>query len=305
MAPALRARALYVTSYLVTAQALQSRLELPTARELAEQALETARDLDHRELAALALTILCIEAALRDEPGQAVPLGEEALGIARSTGDSRLIGETVFALTFVPAPPDRRRELELQALASFRQAGDTVYIAGQLANLGTLEWRDGHDQAARRHYEEAMAAGEEIGSVWQLAQTWASLGVVLLYQGEPEKAAALARKALIAGRRLGLATAVAAAIFVLACCATGAGDYRRAAQLTGAHDVIDATVTGASPNYDWTPLEQHMRDDNRARLRLALGEDEFDRAYRAGRAFGVDQAADLALGRTPSKPAAM
>ena len=85
---------------------------------------------------------------------------------------------------------------------------------------------------------------------------------------------------------------------MLACCATGAGDYCRAAQLTGAHDVIDATVSDASPDYYWTPLAQRMRDDNRARLRLALGEGEFDRAHYAGRTLSLDQAADLALGRT-------
>jgi hypothetical protein len=104
---------------------------------------------------------------------------------------------------------------------------------------------------------------------------------------------------------LGMRVAVASAIFVLACYATGAGDYCRAAQLTGAHDVIDATVIDASPNYYWTPLDQRVRDDNQARLRLALGEGEFNRAYSAGRALDLDQAVDLALGRTRGEPAAM
>jgi predicted ATPase len=296
--PGLRARALYVASYLVIVQALQSRRELGTVRELAGRALEMARDLGDRELAALALGVLCVEASLREEPGPAALLGEEALEVARSTGDPRLIGEAVFCLAWVPASADRRRELELEALASFRQAGDTLYIAAQLGNLGALESEDGNLETARRHYEEAIAAAEEIGAVWVLANQWSGLGIVLLLQGELTEAAALARQSLITGRRLGLGREVAAAIFVLACCATGAADYRRAAQLTGAHDVIDAAVIDAGANYSWTPLEQAARDRNRARLRQALGEGEFDRAYHAGRALGLDQAADLALGRT-------
>ncbi len=295
--PGLRARALYVASYLMIVQALESRRELGTARELAERALEMARDLDDREFVALALGVLCVVAALQDEPGQAAPLGEEALEVARSVGDPRLIGEAVFCLSWVPASADRRRELELEALASFRQAGDTLYIAAQLNNLASLEAADGYVEAARDYYEEAIAAADEIGAVWLLAGAWDSLAIVLLLQGELTEAEALARKSLITARRLGLGRIVAGAIFVLTCCATGAGDYCRAAQLTGAHDVIDAAALDASPDHFWTPLEQRARDDNRARLRQALGEGEFDRAYRAGRTLGLDQAADLALGR--------
>ncbi|MGH7759347.1 MAG: tetratricopeptide repeat protein [Candidatus Dormibacteria bacterium] len=234
-------------------------------------------------------------AACRPETGHAI-------GLARRVGDPRFIGEALFSLSGVPAAPDRIRGLELEALDSFRQAGDTVYISGQLNNLGALEFEDGHPEAARPHFEEAIAAAEEIGAVWLLASTWAGLGflLLLLLQGELEAAAALARKSLIAGRRLGLRTAVARAIFVLACCATGAGDYCWAAQLTGAHDVIDAAVIDTSPTCYWTPVDQRVRDDNLARLRLALGEGEFDRAYLAGRALGPDQAVDLALARAPS-----
>lgn len=43
-----------------------------------------------------------------------------------------------------------------------------------------------------------------------------------------------------------------------------------------------------------------MREDNRARLRQVLGEDQFERAYAVGRALSFDEAVDLALGRVRS-----
>jgi hypothetical protein len=88
-------------------------------------------------------------------------------------------------------------------------------------------------------------------------------------------------------------------MFKLACCATGLGDYPLAARLTGALDAIAAHVNDAVPEkaYKWSLLEQKMQDDNRARLRRALGEVEFERAYIDGSGLNVDEAADLALGR--------
>lgn len=123
--------------------------------------------------------------------------------------------------------------------------------------------------------------------------------MVLLLQGELEEAAQWSRKSLIACRRLGNRRGAVFATFVLACCATGAGEYRRAAELTGAHDVIDADIIQGAPNraHFWTLLEQQARGDNRARLCELLGESEFERARDSGRELSFDEAADLALGR--------
>jgi hypothetical protein len=88
---------------------------------------------------------------------------------------------------------------------------------------------------------------------------------------------------------------------VLACCATKAGDYLRAAQLTGAYDALHADVVETATNaYGWTPFRERTRDDNRARLRQALGAGEFERAYSAGSALSYEEAVDVALGRIRS-----
>lgn len=145
---------------------------------------------------------------------------------------------------------------------------------------------------------------ELIRSHRTLGDEYGHLRFVLLLQGEPEEATRWCREALVAFRRAGRRKGAATAIFKLACCATGMGDYLLAAQLTGAHDVVhaayiddDVAPAGTYRWNKWGPLEQSVRDDNRARLGQVLGEAEFERAYALGRGLSSDQAADLALGR--------
>ena len=121
----------------------------------------------------------------------------------------------------------------------------------------------------------------------------------MFLEGDPENAAALYRKALTTCRhhdpRL-----VGALIFHLGVCATSRGDYQRAAQIMGAHDIIDAALVAAAPAkaYERHPSDKKLRDDNRARLREALGEEEFERVCMIGRGLSLEQACDLALGKT-------
>jgi predicted ATPase/class 3 adenylate cyclase len=278
---ALRARSLFAIGDLVASLfATEDRLELCAATELVEQALDMAKDLDDRKLVAEALTSLSWVAHLEGESSQATRLAEEAVATARTVGDPRVMGEALSSLASAEPTLDRKRELRLESLAGFRQAGDALSTCRQSQSLGSIASEQGHLEAARAYAEESIATAEEIGARRLLAFGWSDLGVVLLLQGELEEAAQWSRKSLISCRRVGNRRGAAFAIFVLACCATHAGEHLRAAQLTGAHDVIDAAVIQGAPNraHFWTLLEQQARDDNRARLRQLLGESEFERA---------------------------
>jgi tetratricopeptide (TPR) repeat protein len=168
--------------------------------------------------------------------------------------------------------------------------------------LANLAMDDRDLDIARSHFEEAIAAAEEGGfSQALIGGLWNNLGLVLLYQEEFEEAALLSRKALIASRRRGRRTREGAfELYILACCATRTGNYREAAQLTGAHDAIDAEIIAAVPvgAYWWSPFELEVRNDNRARLREALGEIEFAQAYAIGARLNFEEAIDLALVRS-------
>jgi predicted ATPase/DNA-binding SARP family transcriptional activator len=301
----LRARAFcFVGSIVAVVQGFESRPEMRAARELLQQGLGMARELDDPELVALVLSDLGWVAEFQGESSQAALFAEEALDVARSVGNPGLIGYALGDLALVAPTPEEKRALWLEALACERQAGDVNSCIAQISPLAQLELDAGRLGAARALYEEAVAAAEDVGSPWVLGDEGGHLGFVLLLQGEPEEAALWCRKALVAFRRAGRRKAAVTAIFKLACCATGMGDYLLAARLTGAHDVIhaayiddDVAPAGAYRWNKWGPLEQRVWDDNRARLRQVLGEAEFERVYAVGRGLSFDQAADLALGR--------
>jgi tetratricopeptide (TPR) repeat protein len=285
---------------------MDSRLEMRAARELMRQGLQLARDLDDQALIAEALSDLSWTAEYQGDSGQAALFANEALQVARSLGDPRLIGNALGPLALVTPTAEAKRGLWLEALAYLRQAGDTVGTIAQLLPLAALELDAGRLEAARALYEEAIAVAEDEDFHTEAVDTWGGLALVLLLQGKFEEAALRCRKSLLARRRLGLRTGTANDIFKLACCATGMGNYLQAAQLTGAHDVMHAKIDvevvpeGAFKWNKWTPLEQKVREDNRAALRRVLGEVEFERAYAVGRGLSFDQAADLALGKVRS-----
>ena len=297
----LQARGLCFTGHVVSyTLGIDSRLEMRNARQLCQKGLEMAREIDDTELVAEALYALAWIAHMQGEGSQAALLGQEALEVARAVGDPRLVGLALSCLAREEASPARRRTLWLQALACLRRAGDTYYSLPQFWGLAAIELETGQFDAARALYQEAIVAGQEIAAPVDLGDWWGSLGWVLLLQGELEEAALLARKSLIACRRVGRRGGTASAMFKLACCATGLGDYQLAAKLTGALDALTGHINDVVPDkaYKWSPLEQKMLDDNRERLHRALGEAAFQRAYLEGSGLTVDGAADLALGRT-------
>ena len=299
---ALRTRALLATGYLVgSLSGMHKQAEMRSALELGEQAFEIARRLGDSRLIAETLTLRFVTAGFLGEPG-AVGLGQEALEAARGTGDPRLVGDAMFLLAYLMPASSTRREVLLEALDNHRQAGDLFYICSELAEISSSALAAGQLAAARGYCEEAIAAAEEAEFTWLLPQYWHLLGYVMFLEGEPEDAAPLYRKALIACRRHD-PRLVGALIFHLALCATSTGDYRRAAQITGAHDLLDAALLAGAPAmaYELDPSDQKRRDHNRARLREALGEEEFERAYAIGRGLSLEQSCDLALGKTNPK----
>jgi predicted ATPase/DNA-binding SARP family transcriptional activator len=301
---AARAHALWVTGRLVgRLLGFDDHLEMRAAENLLERSLAMAREIDDRELVSRALSALGEVVQFLGESTRATILAEEALDVARSVADPVLMSGALNIVAFVARTRDTERALRLEALAFSRRAGDIYGVCNQLRAIGQGEaFFDGQLEAARPRFEEALAIAEEIGASWYLNQLWIDLGVVLLGEGKFEEAARLCRKALVSSRRQGNRANVVTEIFALACCATGTGDYRRAAQLTGAFDVLDADVAEVIPSRAqvWTPLEQRLRDDNLARLREVLGEREFGRAYDLGRGLSFDEAVDLALGRVRS-----
>jgi len=77
----------------------------------------------------------------------------------------------------MPDATDNRLQKALQAVRFLRKAGDRGELAGALRDLGELERRSDAD-AAREHYEEAVAIFREVDDPLRLAHTVRHLGDV-------------------------------------------------------------------------------------------------------------------------------
>ena len=280
------------------------RGEALAAIELSDQAVHVARRTGDQRLLAESLGLGCACEAFVGGSERATELGRESLAIARDLGDPRLVGDALYclALAHVDLGPEAARELLVEALAEHRRAGDTSWMCLDMGNLAATMASMGRLVEARPLIEETIGLAEEVGFTRALPNHWAGLGMALLLDGEPEKAVPLCRRALLAARRADPRTVVSA-IENLALCAAALGDQRRAAQLTGAFEVLNAELVANAPALGWrlVPWELRMLEDHQVRLREALGDTELERCLEAGKRMSIEEACDLALGKTVPK----
>jgi hypothetical protein len=97
-------------------------------------------------------------------------------------------------------------------------------------------------------------------------------------------------------RRNGYRSGMAYASLGLACLAADAGNWYRAGQL---HAVAQAFLGRAEE--PWQEPEARYRRESLGDVRARLGDEQADQAYAQGMALSLDQALDLARGK--SRPA--
>ena len=152
-------------------------------------------------------------AALWNEDGdlaRALPLVEEALGIARALGDRQAEGHTLthMAAALVTASRlDEAREAFLNSLAISRDLNDLGRTSHDdchsLIGLGDIEASQGRDEAARAKFLEARDLARKAGCLHCEAVAWRRLAEQWYEHGQFNPAAAEAREAAVRFRALG------------------------------------------------------------------------------------------------------
>ncbi|HTW10142.1 MAG TPA: hypothetical protein VME46_21750, partial [Acidimicrobiales bacterium] len=295
-------RGLFAAAVLLGLAGMHSLTDMRAANEFAGRAVEVARRSQDQRLLCESLALLCAGEAFEGDSERAMAHGSEALELARALGDARLRGMALSFLglgAWAASTPDVCRQLLTEAVVEHRQVGDVLMLCLDLNNLGSLEWQTNGMRAARVFIEESTALLEEIGFSRLLPSNWGALGEALLLDGEVEQAVPLCRRSLLAARRCDPRNVVGA-IESLAACFAVLGDHRRAAQLSGAHQSLEAALVATAPPlaYQTPPWALGIQDERRARLRQALGDEEFQRCLEKGRRMTLEAACDLALGWT-------
>ena len=263
-----------------------------TARQLAEQAVQVARQLGDERLLSRALAALCAMCFFAGEPEAGRPFGQESVEWARRLGDDALLARSLlgYLMTIEPA---RSGQLFSEAIACTERSGDHLTNSILYDNASVTALQAGDVPAARAHLEAAAQAAQQIGR--ESATLPADLGYVLRAEGDLDGARSAFQASLRIGRRNGNNWHMAMAILGLACLAGEAGDWDRAAALHGAAQAFrDRT---GNP---WQELEARDRRDSLDQARVHLGNEQLERAHAQGMALTPEKALDLALPRTGS-----
>jgi len=270
---------------LVTAADAACSVDVATARHLAEQAVEVARELGDERLLISALASLCRAHYFAGEPETGRPFGQESVERARRLGDDVLLAVSLrgYLLTIGPA---RSGQLFTEAIACTERSGDHLLNGILHNNAGWHALTAGDLPAARAHLEAAAQA--DFVSV--------NLGLVLLADGDHDAARSTFEAVLHISRRNGDHMGVAGACVGLACLAGNAGDWDRAATLHGAAQAFQDR-TGNPWQEEFDAL---YRRDSLSQARAHLGDEQLERTYAQGMALSPEKALDLAFGKAGS-----
>jgi tetratricopeptide (TPR) repeat protein len=249
------------------------------AEDYCQEALAIARAAGDEYLVADLLYERAWVLVRRGQPGAALPLIESGLGLARRLGEPHLTGRLLSARAFVAdvegdhagAARDAAEALQL-----FRQAGDRLQAGTMLNNLSDYELSAGDLDAARRHLAESLDIARALNACHDIVYETFNLGLAEYLDGSPGTAEALFAESLDLARRMGMKMNTAYALIGLALAGRGGGRPGWSARLHGAADQALAELGQALQ-----PLEARLADQDRKRLRAAMGDGAFEAAYAA------------------------
>jgi predicted ATPase len=272
----------------------QLRGHLAEARTRLERVLALPEAKARTALRARALSALGGIAYWLNDYGVIGPMYEEAVDIARETGDRRLLSRALFDLSFVPLVTnqdfDRQGELLQEALSEADE--DDLALLGQIwSGFGYVHaFRMSELAAGIESVEKALAIHTELGDPWLMAEDLNGLAGLRLLLGEPEVARENLREAVVILAEADSPLMLGSALTSLAVLAKHEGDDVAVARLFGALSRIEDEGGGAPP-----PLAHVAFGDPEGQARAALGDEAFDRAHAEGYAMTMAQARAYAV----------
>jgi predicted ATPase/class 3 adenylate cyclase len=274
IAPEVLATALWWSARQAAAQD-DLKAELP----LLEAALELFRELDQPRETAFALGELGWIALQQGEADRAEELCEEALAVARATGDADAISAQLNYLADIySARGDHVRALASheEALALRRTLAAPMLVTNSTYNLGIAAFENGETARARKAFEETHALAHELGDVLHSAAADFMLAELDLHEGDAESAEHRILSCLAVYTELENDRSRAECLVVLGGTAAARGSFEEAARLFGAAEGLrgDAPLNRFErPVLDRyaSVLEDHLGEERVAELRAEGG----------------------------------
>ena len=274
------------------------RGHLAEGRRWLETTLEASTVSATRPRALRGLALIAMEQGDVDRAAQAAA---EALTLDREEGDDEGVAQSMLLLADIAAyrdDLDTAARLWEDSAELARRGGQRLELAIALYNLGHVARLQGELGRAQTYFEESQANFRELQDIQGQAGTLSGLVEIAAERGD--HARALSMLAVVT-ELYGRIRYVAGLLDALELCATlveRQGEAGAAARLWGARQTLGRELGRESDH----PLEVAAHDETVTRVRSALGDEAFERAWEAGRAMTLDEAVAFALEQRVSVP---
>jgi predicted ATPase len=261
-----------------------------------EESRRCAQDAGALDIAALATSHLSVfvPADRRDEM---VPLGEEAVALARASGSRWVLATALNNLgEAFRETGDGPRALAAheESYAIRLEMGDMSRVALSLGNLSEMAVAAGDLARARSLSTEALGHADTIGDRRHVSFALTNLGWIELAEGRSQESIPRFLQALRLDRELGMSQASVMALHGLAGALAAGGDAARGAWLEAAaqrHERELEDRLGHIPSV----ADEGFHTRYLAEARGSIEPEGWDRAWAEGAAASLDEAIDHAL----------
>jgi predicted ATPase/DNA-binding SARP family transcriptional activator len=218
---------------------------------------------------------------------------EEALALARSSGDETMEANTLRNLGSLAKDKGdhaRAQTLHEEARAISARSGDRLGVQSSLVNLADAALSQRDYGRAETLAQEAVRLARELGHEVRELAALLNLGLASLHRGRDEEARATFREAVQRSLALRWPECLVVALEGLAALDGEHGDACRAARLMGAADALLETA-----GYVLEAGERELHEQTLAAVGARLDREDFETAWREGRALSLEDAAVEAL----------
>jgi ATP/maltotriose-dependent transcriptional regulator MalT len=240
------------------------------AKTYEQESLTLWKDIDDVPGVALALQRLGLFTYEDGEQEAGKKLLQESMALCRQLSDKRMIAYCLLALgdqATIRGEYDNAQAFLDESLSLFLAINDRRGTAISYNNLGNISLMQGNYEAARTSYQESLALSYKIGSKQHVAHTLSGLAGVAVAVRRQDVATPQLKRTMLPSNF-----------------------YERAAWLLGAVGTLLQEIGGVLE-----PMERSINEQAAAAARLALGEDAFAVAWKAGQMISLEQAIALAL----------
>jgi predicted ATPase/DNA-binding SARP family transcriptional activator len=214
-------------------------------------------------------------------------LADEALPLARESGDERLVAYALKERALAVLPEQGAAELD-EAVAMLRKIGGARQLMWLYSDNAYNAIKRGRPELARPMLENALPLARELGDPHELSFVYGNVGLEALFTGDLERAQTAFREQLRLCREHVLWVG-AEGLSGLAAIETRRGALERAARLLGA-----ASATG--PWDGDADVAAHLERQFFAPARARHGTRRWNDAYATGAQMSFDQAMGFGLG---------